>query len=88
MQEEKMANVIHGIAQVSGIADEQMIRNAALKFTDEWGLSLAIVLEKLYFYLADGQEQRFIVGKFREYVTKEQEKLLEEFRIEIQQEGA
>jgi hypothetical protein len=86
MQEEKINNLIHNIARAANIADEEIVRQAALRVIDDYGITdKLMLLERLYFFLADGQERRFIVTEFRKRVTEAQATLLENFRIEIQQ---
>ncbi len=69
LQEDKISNLIHSIAQITNIQNEQVVRDAALKIANDYGLSdRVMLLERLYFFLADGQERRFIVTKFRENI--------------------
>lgn len=86
MNEDQITNIIRSIAQVAGIQNEKMVRKAALKVADEdLGISREIVLERLYFFLADGQERRLIVVKFRENIEELDREAWNEDMEDIQQ---
>ena len=68
---DKISNLIYSIAQVTGIADEQMVRKAALSMASYYepsNYSQEDLLNSLYLYLADGQEERAIVHQFRQTI--------------------
>lgn len=66
--ENKTDNLIHSIALVVGVKNEQVVREAALTVVDFYmpsNYTQEQLLEMLYLYLADGQEIRSIVYEFR-----------------------
>jgi hypothetical protein len=64
MQEEKIANAVHSIAQVAGIADEQMVRKAAIgEIRDRWGTDLVKMKSFINDTAFDMKEARAKLGE-------------------------